>query len=1126
MPACPSCGADNPDGFAFCGHCGSPLASPAPVAAHEERKIVSVLFCDLVGFTAASESADPEDVRARIRPYHERLRADIEHFGGTVEKFIGDAVMAVFGAPVAHEDDAERAVRAGLRILDGLAELNEADPGLGLKVRIGINTGEALVSLDARPEAGEGIVTGDVVNTAARVQAAAPVDGVAVSEETYRQTDRIFVYEPLDPAEMKGKAAPVVLYQAVEARARFGSDLVRAHDTPFVGRQVERSLLVGLFDRCARDAQTQLVTLVGEPGAGKSRLCAELFAHIDQQPELVVWRQGRCLPYGDGITFWALGEIVKAHAGIFESDPPEVAAEKLDLVLPDVEERPFLRARLLPLLGIDPGVQTTREESFGAWRSFLESLAGEGPAVVMFEDLHWADPALLDFLAYLADWAEGVPLLLVCTTRPELFESHPAWAAGTRNAHTISLAPLTPAETDELVGALLARGDGADELRQIVVERSGGNPLYAEEFARLLAERREDAAKEFPDNVQALIAARLDTLPTERKSLLQDAAVVGKVFWAGALAEMAEREAAQVELELHELSRKELVRHARTSSMEGEAEYVFWHSLVRDVAYQQIPRAERARRHEAAAAWIERKGGDRVEDLAELLAHHNLTALELARSAGDSESEGRLADSARRYLRLAGERALGLDVAQAEARLARALELTPEDHPQHAELVSDWAEAAFQSGQFRESADALDRILPALRREARPETTARALRTRSKISRALGGGAATELASEAVALLESDPGQPLVDALAELSTTQFFEGASREAIATADRALELAASLGLPVPPRALGQRGLSRAELGELEGIADAQEALALAIARGDGRDAAIMMSNIAFFRLVLEGPQAALAALEEARTFSVQRNLTEPAQYAEYNATDMLVDAGRVDEALAATTAHLATRRAKGDLLFYDASSMVAYLLAEMGDTEASLVHASAALDVPVSLESLDMKVGRSRVAFALSVAGRHDQARETLTEIAALPESKENLLYPLWLPVMIRAAIGAGDPALAARLVEGVDPVFPMHEAGLVAARAALAEASGSLEAAADLYADAAKRLRSLGNVRELAYALLGLGRCLFALGQMDGATAALTEARDLLASLGFRPRREEAESLLSRAAVASA
>jgi class 3 adenylate cyclase len=322
MPTCPNCGEESPEAFRFCPHCGTSL-QPSPQSDVEERKVVTVLFCDLVEFTAASDQADPEDIRARIRPYHARLREVIEGYGGTVEKFIVDAVMAVFGAPVAHEDDPERAVRAGLRILEAIEELNQADPVLGLQVRIGITTGEAVVALGARPEQGEGIVTGDVVNTASRLQAVAPTGGIVVGEQTYRATLGVFDYQPLDAATVKGKAEPIPIWRALSARARFGTDLTRTHATAMVGREVERGLLTGLFERSVRDRSVQLVTVVGEPGVGKSRLVAELFAHVDSTPDPVRWRQGRCLPYGEGITFWALGEIVKAEAGILESDSPE-----------------------------------------------------------------------------------------------------------------------------------------------------------------------------------------------------------------------------------------------------------------------------------------------------------------------------------------------------------------------------------------------------------------------------------------------------------------------------------------------------------------------------------------------------------------------------------------------------------------------------------------------------------------------------------------------------------------------------------------------------------------------------------------------------------------------------------
>jgi class 3 adenylate cyclase len=355
VPACPSCGEDNADKARFCSACGAALETlPAP--AGEERKVVSVLFVDLVGFTARSDHADPEDVRATLRVYHDLLRREIERWGGTVEKFIGDAVMAVFGAPVAHEDDAERAVRATLRVLEAIDELNEERPGLDLAVRGAVNTGEAVVTLGARPETGEGFVTGDVVNVASRLQGMAPVGGVVVGELTYRITRDRIVYEELEPIDVKGKERAIPIWRVVEARSRFGVDIEPGAATPLIGRDRELSLLSGLFERLLSERAPHLVTLSGEPGVGKSRLTREFRTHIDDLRELVRWRQGRCLPYGEGITFWALGEVVKSHAGILENDGAEDAAAKLtvavEAVVEDARERDWIRARLAPLVGI------------------------------------------------------------------------------------------------------------------------------------------------------------------------------------------------------------------------------------------------------------------------------------------------------------------------------------------------------------------------------------------------------------------------------------------------------------------------------------------------------------------------------------------------------------------------------------------------------------------------------------------------------------------------------------------------------------------------------------------------------------------------------------------------------
>ena len=487
MAACSACGHESPDGSKFCAECGARLVVRARELV-EERKVVTALFCDLVGFTAASERADPEDVDRMLAVYAAMAQAQIEAFGGVMEKFIGDAVVGVFGAPVAHEDDPERAVRAGLAICEQAAEL----AGMGeapLLLRVGINTGPVLVRVGARAELGERLLAGDAINTASRIQSVAPQMGVGVGLATFEATRVVFEYEELAPASLKGKSEPVRVFHARAARARFGTDLTRRRDGPFVGREIDLALLKGVFDKSVAAQAVQLVTVVGEPGLGKSRLVAELFGYVDERPELVTWRQGRCLPYGEGITFWALGEILKAHTGILESDPPAVAMEKLELVLPDGPEREWFRQRLLPLLGIEASSPAEREELFTAWRRFFELIAERGPTVLVFEDLHWADQALLEFLEHLADFAEGVPLMIVGTARPELFERHPQYAAGLRNATPINLAPLSPAETARLVSALLAATVVPAELQQPILERAGGNPLYAEEFVRLLKDR-------------------------------------------------------------------------------------------------------------------------------------------------------------------------------------------------------------------------------------------------------------------------------------------------------------------------------------------------------------------------------------------------------------------------------------------------------------------------------------------------------------------------------------------------------------------------------------------------------------------------------------------------------------
>ncbi len=535
-----------------------------------ERKVVTVVFCDLVGFTSRAEALDPEDVEALLTPYHDRVRAELERRGGTVEKFIGDAVMALFGAPTAHEDDPERAVRAALAIRDFAVED-------GLELRVGITTGEALVRLDARPDAGEGMASGDVVNTAARLQGAAPVNGVIVDETTQRATRHAIDYREFSPVEAKGKAEPIPVWETVAAHSRFGVDIAHEARTNLVGRDRELGIVRDVFDRARHDRTPQLLTLVGVPGIGKSRLVYELRRIVEDDEEIITWRQGHCLAYGDGVTMWALGEIVKAQAGILEGDSPDDVAAKIhrtvEDALPGSSDAAWIEPQLLALVG--QGAESElggdrRGQAFAAWRRFLEGLADQRPLVLVVEDLHWADESMLDFVDELVEWVTDAPLLVVGTARPELLTRRPGWGGGKLNATTVALSPLSDEQTATLIGGLLARPVLADA-QQKLLEHAGGNPLYAEQFAELYVERGSADDLPLPETLQGVIAARLDGLEGDEKELLQDAAVVGKVFWSGSLG----REPETAVTTLHALERKGFVRRERRTSIENESEYAF-----------------------------------------------------------------------------------------------------------------------------------------------------------------------------------------------------------------------------------------------------------------------------------------------------------------------------------------------------------------------------------------------------------------------------------------------------------------------------------------------------------------------------------------------------------------------
>jgi class 3 adenylate cyclase/tetratricopeptide (TPR) repeat protein len=825
---CPRCGAENPDGFRFCGSCGAALAVP-PWAPREERKVVTVLFTDLVGFTSQAERLDPEDVRELLGAYHARLRSELERHGGTVEKFIGDAVMALFGAPVAHEDDPERAVRAAFAIRDAIAAFDERE-GRELHVRIGITTGEALVNLDARPESGEGMAAGDVVNTAARLQATAPVDGIYVDEHTFRATERMIRFREAEAVEAKGKTDPVPVWEALEARARLGVDVAREAGAPLVGRANELDLVRGAFARTRREREPQLVTLIGVPGIGKSRLVLELLQTVEADPELIVWRQGRSLPYGSGATFWALGEMVKAQAGILETDDDDEAADKLRTALADLLTDPddsrWVERELRPLVGLGrhEAGEAGQDEAFAAWRRFFEALADRSPAVVVFEDLHWADDGLLDFVEQLVDWATGVPLLVVCTSRPELLDRRPGWGGGKPNATTLSLAPLTDEETAQLIASLLDRAVMPAETQAELLARAGGNPLYAEEFVRMAAERDVDAT--VPETVQGIIAARLDGLDTADKEVLQAAAVIGKVFWLGAVAAIGGRERGEVERRLHGLERRQFVRRERRTSVGAETEYAFGHGILRDVAYGQIPRAGRADKHRAAAAWITSLGPERLADRADLLAHHYLEALAFARAAGQATAD--LEEPARLVLQAAGDRAASLNAFPAAIHFYReAVALWPDDAvPGRLLLELGRALVAGEMAGSREAAAARDALLAAgdIGGAAEAETVLAELAW----SENRGTDVVGHIEAAMTLVADQPPSAAKTEAIAQASRYLMLSGHEREAIARGREAMEMAGRLGLDaLRASALISVGTARANLGEPAGLREIEEAI-----------------------------------------------------------------------------------------------------------------------------------------------------------------------------------------------------------------------------------------------------------------------------------------------------------
>ncbi|HSP65692.1 MAG TPA: adenylate/guanylate cyclase domain-containing protein [Candidatus Deferrimicrobium sp.] len=979
MLGCPSCSHENPDGSRFCSRCGAELASD-PSSSREERKVVTVLFADLVGFTSRAERLDPEDVRALLAPYYARLRHELERFGGTVEKFIGDAVMALFGAPVAHEDDPERAVRAALAIRDWV--LDQPDD---LQLRIAVNTGEALVLLDARPGQGEGMAAGDVVNTTSRLQNAAPVNGVLVGEVTYHATSHAIEYAAADAVHAKGKPEPIPVWEALRARSRAAVDRPSGERTPLVGRTYERGVLIDALARVRRDRAPQLVTLVGVPGIGKTRLIAELGDAVDAGGDLIRWRQGRSLPYGEGVGLWALSEIVKSEAGILDSDAPEQVEAKLArsaAAAGIADDAEWVLVHLRPLVGLGTPthqVADRRGEAFAAWRRFFEGHAERTPLALAFDDLHWANDVLLDFIEHLVEWADGVPLLVICATRPELLARRPGWGGGKRNATTLSLTPLDDEETAAMIRELRGGAEIPPRLRDALLARAGGNPLYAEQYMRMLAERGSADELPLPETLQGIIAARLDALPADEKRLLQNAAIVGRTFWVGLVAVMDGTTPAEAQRILHSLERMDFVRRLRRPSLTSEVEFTFLQILVREVAYSQIPRGHRAAGHRLAADWLSALGPG--VDKAEMLAHHYLTALELQRAAGQ-EVEVELAERTISSLSRAGDQALGLSAYGRAAALYRsAADLAPT--AQRGRLMFNVGRAAFLAGD--EDPAVLTAAAAALLAEGDRDAAAEAEAILAELSWVRGDqAAASDHLERARQLVEGgDVSRAKAWVMGTVAGQLSSAGENEDAIRVGREALAMAEQLGLDeLRARVLNGIGVARVHRGDMSGLADIEASVAIARDANVPYELCRALGNVARVLWEQGRLREGAAAYQEAGDTAAHFGLDG---YVRWVRSDQPADhyvLGRWDEALAAADAFI--REVEAGSPHYGATAS----------------YATRAL----------VRLGRDDVAGARADVGR-------ALEIARLSGDRQNL-YP-WLAACAHVFHEIGDTGTAAEL-----------------------------------------------------------------------------------------------------------
>ncbi|MDP9340819.1 MAG: AAA family ATPase [Actinomycetota bacterium] len=1153
---CSNCGAEVPAGFRFCGECGTPIEAGAAAAGvaetaalreapASERRLVSVLFADLVGFTSLSESRDAEEVRDLLSRYFDSCRRLISLYGGTVEKFIGDAVMAVWGTPVAQEDDAERAVRTALDLVAAVAALGQEVGAPELAARAGVLTGEAAVTLNAE---GQGMVAGDLVNTASRIQAVAQPGQVYVGETTRRSTEAAIAYEDAGTFELKGKAEPLPLWRAVRVVAARGGALKSfGLEAPFVGRDRELRLVKELFHDAAEEGKAHLVSVTGIGGIGKSRLSWEFFKYLDGLSNTAFWHRGRCLSYGEGVTYWALAEMVKMRARIAEEEDLASSLAKLremleDLV-PDPEERRWVEPRLAHLLGLEDRVAASREDLFGAWRLFFERASDRFPVVMVFEDLQWADAALLDFIEHLLEWSRDHPLFIMALARPELSERHPQWGAGRRNFTSIHLEPLSRQAMEQLLGGLIP--DLPDDAQEIILARAEGVPLYAVETVRMLLDRGLLApaeggyrltgplgALDVPETLHALIAARLDGLEPDERRLLQDASVLGKTFTGPGLAAITGMPEGEVEPLLTSLVRKEILSVQADFRSPERGQYGFLQDLVKRVAYETVAKKDRRARHLAVAAYLETNWAADEDEIVEVIASHYVDAYLAVPDAPDAQG---IRTKAKDTLARAGRRAQSLAAyEEAQRYYERAAEL--EDAPVPRAELTELAGTAARLGTRNDDAEArFTEAIALFEAEGHTHAAARVSARLAEIlwwERGQTDRALEMLEASFAVLAGEEPDEDLAVLAAQLARFHFFNGNLERSVERVEFALEMAEALWLPETlSQALNTKALVLSARGRLEeSLALLQHALSLALDADAVTTALRAYINLSHNSQEMDRHELSRRYQESGIALARKFGMRWFEWWLLGHLATTLENEGSWDESLEVGGQVPDAREVpEAKIGFATAAWSGVMIHAHRGELEAAERTANAAFDIVVPGDVQATAMGAVVRAIVRQAQGRQEEALEAAREaLAAHPSiGLQHGATREAFVVAGSAAIALGDAAQVEELISWLSRSPPGRVPPYM--KAHLARFRGLAAAAFDPDAEVEQHLQSAaGAFREIrmpfwvAVTQLELGEWLAGQGRNDEAEPLLAEARATFERLRARPWLERADRAIPVAA----